>query len=168
MESGATPRCVIVAAHAGRNRTGEYFPGYDPAEFSRHEHFFLDELPAWAEATLGVAAERAQRAVFGCSDGGAHAVFHAAHNPERFGHAIAYSSGLPPNGVERWADGTAPFIQLCAGIYEGQFHTSTYAWHAYLSMTDVEHHWTERVCGHEFLQWIEELPDALARAFGPS
>ncbi len=168
MESGATPRCVVVASHAGRNRTGEYFPGYDPAAFSRHEHFFLDELPAWAEATFGVATERDRRAVFGCSDGGAHAVFHAANNPDRFAHAIAYSSGLPPNGVERWSEGTAPFIQLCAGIYEGQFHTSTYAWHAYLSMTGVEHHWVERVCGHEPLQWIEELPDALARAFGPS
>ena len=35
-------------------------------------------------------------------------------------------------------------------------------------MTGVEHHWVERVCAHELIQWIEELPDAIARAFGGS
>lgn len=166
IEAGTTPRCVIVASHAGRNRTGEYFPGYDPRAFAAHARFFLDEVPAWAEPRFGVATERARRAVFGCSDGGAHALSIAVAHPDRFGHVIAYSSGMPPNGTERWADGEAPAIQLCAGVYEGQFHLSTYAWHAFLDMTGIEHHWTERVCAHELIQWIEELPDALTRAFG--
>ncbi len=163
IEAGTTPPCVVVASHAGRNRTGEYFPQYDPPAFARHERFFVDELANWAEANLPVATDPAQRAVFGTSDGGAHALTIGLLHRARFGHLIAYSSGLPPTGTERW-DG-APSIQLCAGAYEGQFHTATYAWHALLSMSGVEHHWTERVCGHELLQWIEELPDALARAF---
>jgi enterochelin esterase-like enzyme len=167
IEAGTTPRCVIVAAHSSLAvRTGEYFPGYDPAAFSRHEHFFLDELIPWAEQTFGVATDRARRAVFGCSDGGAHALTMGLAHPKRFGQVIAYSSGLPPTGNERWADGDAPGIQLCAGVLEGQFFLSTYAWHAFLDMSGVANHWTERVCGHEPLQWVEELPAALTRAFG--
>ncbi len=166
IEQGLTPRCVVVASHASGARTGEYFPGYDPTAFTNHERFFVDDLVRWAEAELGVAAERDRRVVFGCSDGGAHALTIGLTHPDRFGHVIAYSSGLPPNGNERWDEGKAPTIQLCAGILEGQFHTSTYAWHAFLDMTKVEHHWTERVCGHELIQWIEELPTAITRAFG--
>jgi enterochelin esterase-like enzyme len=166
IESTSIPRCVVVAGHAGSGRTGEYFPGYDPAAFSRHEHFFVDELMPWAEETLGVATGREHRAVFGCSDGGAHALTIGLAHPDRFGHVIAYSSGLPPSGNERWADSDAPYIQLCAGVLEGNFHTATYAWHAFLDMTGVGHHWTERVCGHELIQWIEEFPAAVGRAFG--
>jgi hypothetical protein len=51
-------------------------------------------------------------------------------------------------------------------VLEGQFFLSTYAWHAFLDMSGVANHWTERVCGHEPLQWVEELPAALTRAFG--
>lgn len=166
IEAGLTPRCVVVASHASSSRTGEYFPGYDPPGFTRHERFFVDELIPWAESTLGVAKDPGRRAVFGCSDGGAHALTMALAHHDRFAHVIAYSSGLPPTGNERWPEGTAPSIQLCAGVLEGQFHTATYAWHAFLDMTGVAHHWTERVCGHELLQWIEEFPSAVTRAFG--
>ncbi len=165
IEAGRIPRCVVVASHSSSQRTGEYFPGYDPSAYSRHEHFFVDELLPWAEATFGVADEPGRRAVFGCSDGGAHALATGLGHFERFGHVIAYSSGMPPSGSERWPEGKAPSIQLCAGVLEGQFHLSTYAWHAYLDMTGVAHHWTERVCGHEFIQWVEELPSAISRAF---
>jgi len=166
IEAGRIPRCVLVASHNSSQRTGEYFPGYDPAAFSRHEHFFVDELPAWAEANLGVSAEREHRAVFGCSDGGAHALAIGLVHHERFGNVIAYSSGMPPNGNERWPEGRLPHIELCAGVLEGQFHMATYAWHAFLDLSGVPHHWTERVCGHEPLQWVEELPAAIGRVFG--
>ena len=85
---------------------------------------------------------------------------------DRFGHVIAYSSGMPPQGQERWAEGTAPYIQLCAGIYEHGFFASTQAWDHWLSLLKLPHHWTERVCGHEPIQWVEELPAALGRALG--
>jgi enterochelin esterase-like enzyme len=166
IENGSVPRCVVVASHAGHNRTGEYFPGFDPTTFDRHQRFFVDELARWAVDTLGVSDERAQRAVFGCSDGGAHALAVGLVHHPRFGHVIAYSSGMPPNGNERWPEGQAPYVQLCAGILEGQFHMSTSAWAYYLNVLGVERHWTERVCGHELLQWVEEFPSAVGRAFG--
>lgn len=166
IQAGTMPRCVVVASHAGPNRTGEYFPGFDPPSFDRHQRFFVDELARWARSTLGVSVERADTAVFGCSDGGAHALAVGLVHHDRFGHVIAYSSGMPPNGDERWPSGSAPFVQLCAGVLEGQFHLATAAWAYYLGRIGVYHHWTERVCGHELIQWIEELPGAVGRAFG--
>lgn len=166
IERGEIPPCIIVASHASANRTGEYFPGFDPPTFARHERFFVEELVAWTEATFDVVADRSSRAVFGCSDGGAHALTIGLSHFNRFGHVIAYSSGLPPNGNEGWPEGEAPTVQLCAGVLEGQFYLATSAWHAFFEMTGVANHWTERVCGHELIQWIEELPAAIARAFG--
>lgn len=168
IEAGIAPRCVVVASHAGSgtNRTGEYFPGYEPLRFDRHQRFFVDELRRWAEENLGVSDERDERAVFGCSDGGAHALAVGLTHYPRFGHVIAYSSGMPPQGNERWPEGEAPYVQLCAGILEGQFFMSTSAWAYFLELSKVERHWTERVCGHELLQWIEEFPSAVGRAFG--
>ena len=174
IEAGTIPRVVVVAAHSagwdpsqgGNLRGMEYLLGFDPGRFARHERFFVNELPAWAEEELGVSDERDQRIVFGCSDGGAYALAVGVTHSDRFGHVIAYSSGMPPQGQERWAEGTAPYIQLCAGIYEHGFFASTQAWDHWLSLLKLPHHWTERVCGHEPIQWVEELPAALGRALG--
>ncbi len=172
--NGTIPRVVIVAAHAagfdpargGNVRALEYLPSFDARTFDRHQRFFTGELVAWAEQTYGVASEREARAVFGCSDGGGHALAVGLLHHERFGHVIAYSTGMPPSGREQWPAATTPYVQLCAGILEREFFMATAAWAQFLSMTGVAHHWTERVCGHELLQWIEELPGAIGRAFG--
>jgi len=174
--AGTLPRLVVVAAHSagfepaqgGNLRALEYLPGFDPGRFERHERFFVDELARWAEAELGVSPERSDRAVFGCSDGAAHAMAVGLAHHQRFGHVVAYSTGVPPVGRERWPEGAAPFVQLCAGILEPAFFGATNAWVHWLSLLGVAHHWTERVCGHELLQWVEELPTALGRAFGGS
>jgi enterochelin esterase-like enzyme len=60
-----------------------------------------------------------------------------------------------------------PRIQLCAGTLEPAFFAATYSWHQFLTETGVEHHWTPKVSGHDMIQWVEELPAALQRAFGP-
>lgn len=174
IEAGTIPRLVVVAAHSagfdpargGNLRAYEYLLGFDPRRFERHERFFIDELSAWAEEELGASAEREQRVVFGCSDGGGHAMTAGLFHADRFGTVIAYSTGTPPQGHERWEEGRAPYIELCAGTLEPNFHGATQAWTHWLTMQNVRHHWTERVCGHEPLQWVEELPDALARALG--
>jgi enterochelin esterase-like enzyme len=172
MVAGTVPRAVVVGAHCARMDTGvnlracEYLPGFDDAVFARHRRFFLEELPSWAERTLGVAAERGRRAVFGCSDGAGHALALAEAHPDRYGHVVAFSSGMPPSPSSRWEPQRAPMVHLCAGTLEGPFHQSTEAWAAWLSAFGVPHHWTERVCGHDLIQWVEELPRALTRAFG--
>jgi enterochelin esterase-like enzyme len=170
--AGTIPRLVVVAAHSagfdpargGNLRAYEYLLGFDPRRFERHERFFIDELAAWAEEELGVSSQRYQKVVFGCSDGGGHAMTAALFHADRFGTVIAYSTGTPPQGHERWGDGEAPYIELCAGLLEPNFFGATQAWTHWLTMQNVRHHWTERVCGHEPLQWVEELPGALGRA----
>ena len=171
IEAEMSPRVVVVAAHGGpvdhrgNIRALEYLPQFDPARFDRHQRFFVDELARWATDELGVSNERAERAVFGCSDGGGHALATAQAHSDRFGHVFAYSTGMPPEPYDRWDPDTAPMAHLCAGTLEGPFHLATEAWAGWLSILGVEHHWTERVCGHDLIQWIEELPRAITRAF---
>ncbi len=172
--NGSVPRVVVIAAHSapmdhtGNQRALEYLPGFDDERFDRHQRFFVDELSTWAEETFGVSAERDKRAVFGCSDGGGHALATGHMHRQRFGHCIAYSTGMPPNEQMGWDPENAPFVHLCAGTLETGFHQATEAWAAWLHFYKSPHHWTERVCGHDLIQWIEELPRALARAWGDS
>ena len=171
-EAGTCPPVVIVAAHSasfdpirGNLRAAEYLPGFDDQLYEAHQHFFIDELPAWAEAELGVPTEPARRGVWGCSDGGGHAAMVARLFPHRFGHAFVYSTGMPPDMAYEWTE-DHPFLHLCAGTLEGPFHQATEAWAGYLMLVDAPYHFTERVAGHDLIQWAEELPRAIQRAWG--
>ena len=170
--NGTIPRVVVVAPHAapmdhtGNERALEYLPGFDDQRFDRHQRFFVDELSEWAEDEFGVSSEREHRAVFGCSDGGGHALATGHMHRGRFGHCMAYSTGMPPNEQMGWDPDEAPFVHLCAGTLETGFHQATEAWAGWLHFHKSPHHWTERVCGHDLIQWIEEFPRAIARAWG--
>lgn len=166
------PRFVLVAAHSapmggyGNERAMEYLPGFDNDRFDRHQRFFVEELSAWAEQSFGVSDDRSQRGVFGASDGGGHALAVGHMHRDKYGHAMAYSTGMPPNEQMNWNAAEAPFVHLCAGTLEGGFHQATEAWAAWLHFAKSPHDWTERVCGHDLIQWIEELPRAVTRAWG--
>jgi len=172
MDAGTIPRAVIVAAHSarmdqyGNERALEYILGQDDQRFDRHQRFFVSELSAWAEREFGVSSEREHRAIFGCSDGAGHALATGHMHHQRYAHCIAYSTGMPPNEQMRWDPEVAPFVHLCAGTLEGPFHQATEAWAAWLHMFKSPHDWTERICGHDLIQWIEELPRAINRAWG--
>lgn len=170
--NGTVPRFVLVAAHSapmggyGNERAMEYLPGFDNDRFDRHQRFFVEELTAWAAESFGVSEDRSQRGVFGASDGGGHALAVGHMHRDKFGHAMAYSTGMPPNEQMNWNASEAPFVHLCAGTLEGGFHQATEAWAAWLHFAKSPHDWTERVCGHDLIQWIEELPRAITRAWG--
>jgi enterochelin esterase-like enzyme len=176
--TGACPPVVVVAAHAapmnqvdGNIRALEYLQGFDDERFAAHQRFFTVELVAWAENELGVATDPGLRGVFGCSDGGGHALATAARNPRAYGHVFAYSTGMPPEPASLpggWGADTHPMVHLCAGTLESGFHQATEAWAGYLHLEGARYHFTERVAGHDLIQWCEELPRALARAWGPS
>jgi len=170
--AGTCPRVVVVAAHAapadqfsGNQRALEYLLGFDDRRFDAHQRFFVDELPAWAEAELGVSAARTRRGVFGCSDGAGHALSTATLHPANYGQVFAFSTGMPPDLANPWDTASSPFIHLCAGTLEAGFHQATEAWAGYLHHRGAPHHFTERVAGHDLIQWCEELPTALARAW---
>lgn len=172
IEAGSCPPVVVVAAHAapadhrGNIRALEYLPGFDDQRFDAHQRFFVDELTQWAEAELGVATDRDRRAVFGCSDGGGHALATGMLHPERFGHVFGFSTGMPPDGNTRWDPQHHPMVHLCSGTLEEGFHQATQMWAFYLERIGAPHHATARVSGHDLIQWCEELPDAINRAFG--
>lgn len=171
IEAGTCPPVTVVAAHAapadhrGNLRALEYLPGFDDRRFDAHQRFFVDELSAWAETELGVPAERDRRVVFGCSDGGGHALATGMLHPERFGHVFGFSTGMPPDGNTRWDPTTHPTVHLCSGTLEDGFHQATQMWGFYLERLGAPHHITARVSGHDLIQWCEELPDAISRAF---
>ncbi len=181
IEAGICPPVVVVAAHAapmnpveGNIRALEYLQGFDDARFVAHQRFFTVELVAWAETELGAATDPAMRGIFGCSDGAGHALTTSLLNPRAYANTFAYSTGMPPDpdvlaalaGEEGWGAGTHPTVHLCAGTLEGGFHQATAAWAGYLHLQGAPHHFTERVAGHDLIQWAEELPRALARAWG--
>jgi enterochelin esterase-like enzyme len=173
IENGTCPPVVVVAAASasfdpieGNRRAAEYLPGFDRRLFENHETFFVEELVDWAETKLGVPTDPARRGVFGCSDGGGHALMVAQRHPHRYGQIFAYSTGMPPEMTTQWDVDTYPFIHLCAGTLEGAFHQATEAWAGFLHMHGAGYHFTDRVAGHDLIQWCEELPRALQRAWG--
>jgi enterochelin esterase-like enzyme len=87
-------------------------------------------------------------------------------HPGRFGHVMAFSTGMPPDGRTRWDPTNGPVAHLCAGTLEDGFHSATLMWSYFLERIGATHHLTERVCGHDLIQWCEELPNALQQAFG--
>lgn len=176
IEAGVSPRVVVVAAHAapmdqvnGNQRALEYLQGFDDGRFDAHQRFFVDELSAWAESELGASADSASRGLFGCSDGGGHALTTARLHPHRFGHVFAYSTGTPPDPAMMasggWDAASAPVAHLCAGTLEQGFFQATEAWAGYFAALGAQYHFTERVAGHDLIQWCEELPRALRRAW---
>ena len=163
---------LIIAPHAapmdhtGNERALEYLPGFDDQRFDRHQRFFVDEISQWAEENFSASTDREFRAVFGCSDGGGHALATGSMHRHRYGHCIAFSTGMPPSEQMQWEPEGAPFVHLCAGTLEQGFHQATEAWAAWLHFHSSPHHFTERVCGHDLIQWIEEFPRSIARAWG--
>ena len=172
ISSGSIQPLLIVAPHAapmdhtGNERALEYLPGFDDQRFDRHQRFFVDEISQWAENEFAASTDREFRAIFGCSDGAGHALATGSMHRSRYGHCIAYSTGMPPSEQTNWDPEGAPFVHLCAGTLEQGFHQATEAWAAWLHFHSSPHHFTERVCGHDLIQWIEEFPQAIARAWG--
>jgi len=172
ISEGLCPAVVVVAAHAAdvgpmgaNNRAAEYLQGFEPAIHRRHEEFFTHELLEWAETTLKVTTERSQRAIFGTSDGGGHALATGMAHRDKFGHIFAYSTGMAPALTQPWDPTLVPRVELCAGTLEGPFHTATAAWAYFLERVGADCHFTERVAGHDLIQWAEELPRSINRAW---
>ncbi len=177
--NGSVPGVIVVGVHCAASggatesydpaldlRAQEYLLGENPERFEAHERFFVREVSAWAERPLGASAERQDRAVFGCSNGGAFAVSMGIRHPERYGAVIAFSLGEGPQGwgTPEWAVGDAPRHYLLAGTLE-PFRGTTARWAAGLSRLGVEYVHRERICGHDPVMWEEEFPGAVAWAF---
>ncbi|HEY0735230.1 MAG TPA: alpha/beta hydrolase-fold protein [Herpetosiphonaceae bacterium] len=168
---GTIPPLVLVGAHSPTGpfpdpsqdlRAQEYLPDHNLARFQAHERFFTEEVPAWAERELGVATDPAQRAVFGFSNGGVFAAAMGLRHPNRYGHSLAFSLGMPP-GLPH---STTARFYLVAGTLEPGFHSRTQEFAGDLADYGVDHVFRDRVSGHDSVMWQEEFPKAVQWAFG--
>jgi enterochelin esterase-like enzyme len=171
--AGRLPALLLVGVHANTGsasadlRSREYLSDINPRRYAAHERFVVEEVTAWAEQTFGATRDRARTAVFGFSNGAAFAAEMGERHPERFGTVIACSVAWDP-GLEDadWTAGAAPRYYLASGSLEPRFRLTTAAYATFLAGRGIEHVNAERVSGHDFVMWREELPRALLWAFG--
>lgn len=170
--SGRLPPFVIVGVHsppppasgdAPDLRGQEYIPSFNPKRFRQHERFVLREVIPWAEANLPVSAVREDRAVFGFSNGGVFAAAMGLRHPDVFAHALAFSLGVEPGPIK---ENLTTDFYLVAGTLEEGFFGTTRDLAAALREKGVRVTFRPRVAGHDFVMWEEELPKAVAWAFG--
>ena len=165
--SGALPPLLIVGAHAGDNelRAREYLPARDAARFAAHARFFVEELAAWAERTLGATSARALRAVFGFSNGGVCAGELALRHPDHFGIAMPFSAGFMPDTAQ-YPPQPSVRAYLAAGLFEEGFYTTTRAFATELERAGASVAFSPRAAGHDYAMWEEEFAAATCWAFG--
>lgn len=165
--SGALPPVLVVGAHSGESerRAEEYLPSHGSARFASHERFFVEELAAWAERELGATTERAQRAVFGYSNGGVFAGEMALRHPDHFGIAFPFSAGYTPDTTLHPPDASVR-CYLTAGLFEEGFYTATRTFAQQLAQAGATVVFNPRVAGHDAAMWEEEFAAAALWAFG--
>jgi enterochelin esterase-like enzyme len=146
-------------------RAIEYLPILANERFGKHEKFFAEEIPTWAEEKFGVSSRPEHRAVFGFSNGGRFAATVGVDRPEVFGNVIAFSLavGVPPE-FEKKPPRSVRF-QFCAGRWEIGFLKLTTEFHDALQKAGVQTELVSRVSGHDSIMWQEEFVHALEKIY---
>lgn len=146
-------------------RLQEYSPGFDPARFSAHEAFVVDDVRAWVRSRFGVALSPERTAVFGVSASGELALALGMRHPDVYGSVLCASPGAgyrPPDPMPS----RLPRTYLVAGTLEPFFHENAARWATALEDAGAEVVMTQREGGHGDAFWREELPLMVAWAFG--
>jgi enterochelin esterase-like enzyme len=149
-------------------RALEYLPGVDNARFAKHERFLCEELRAWAQREFGASSSRAERVVFGVSNGGRFAFEMGARHPDLFGHVYAFSVAGKRKYEPFSKPANAPDFYLAAGTWEKAFHTITEELGKDLTQNGVRHIFSSRVASHDPAMWRDEFAKAVQRSFGVS
>lgn len=94
------------------------------------ETYFIDQLVPWIDAHYSTAGDRFHRAIAGLSMGGGGAMGLAAHNPDLFGAAAAFSGAVDTNQLPVQALVEASSLQagLLPGAIFGQRATDEVRW----------------------------------------
>jgi enterochelin esterase-like enzyme len=159
---------MIVAAHRLDDemaRIHEYSPGFDPARFSAHEEFFVQDLRRWVESRFGVALPAERTAVCGVSASAELALAVGLRHPDIYGAILCASPGAgfrPPDEMPE----PLPRTYLVAGTEEPFFHQNAARWAQALRDAGGDVVMTERVGTHGGPFWQAEFPLMVAWAFG--
>ena len=97
LEAADVPSTMIVGVHRLADETlrlHEYSPGFDPARFTAHEKFFVEDVRRWARSRFGVELPAERTAVFGVSASGELALAIGLRHPEVYGAIFCASPGM--------------------------------------------------------------------------
>jgi enterochelin esterase-like enzyme len=168
LEAADVPATMIVGAHRLADETRrlhEYSPGFDPARFSAHEEFFVEDVRRWARSRFGVAFPAERTAVFGVSASGELALAIGLRHPDIYGAIFCASPGAgyrPPETMPI----PLPRAYLVAGTQEPFFRENAARWAQALGDAGADVVMTERVGSHGDAFWRDEFPLMVACAFG--
>lgn len=137
--------------------------------FDRHFKFFADELPKWAEKTLGVSNRREDKLLSGFSNSAGFVMTLIRERPMQYAGVIANSvaGGRPPEDkkaepFKNLPNGAAlPKFSLSSGTWEKYFGLNTGNWDRYLKMHGVESRRITVVGGHDQAIWEINVAQAL-------
>jgi enterochelin esterase-like enzyme len=168
LEATDLPPTMVVGAHSPTEETlrlHEYSPGLDPARFTAHERFFVDDVPRWTRERFGVALPSERTAVLGVSASGELALALGIRHPRVFGNVFCASPGA---GYRPPADMPAslPRAYLVAGALEPFFLENATRWAAALREAGADVVMRERVGSHGDAFWQQEFPRMGAWTFG--
>jgi hypothetical protein len=175
LESAELPPTMIIGVHRLDDealRVREYSPGedsadfiFDPARFSAHEKFFVDDVRRWVQRRFNLMLPADRTAVFGVSAGAELALALGLRHPEIYGTVLCASpgGGYQPPAV---MPSSLPRAYLMAGREEPFFLQNATRWADALRHAGADVVMTERAGTHGGPFWREELPLMVAWAFG--
>ena len=168
--SGALAPVVLVGVHSSRSRgTGgsgtsgrarEYLIGRDAEAYAAHEAFFVETVIPRAESRLPISRDRAERALFGASNGASFATTLSRQRPSLFGSVIAFSHAVDGLGSAP-EDMSAVRSYLMYGSQEAYVDENTESVAALVRSrggTAVVDTWDG---GHDGVSWEASFPSAV-------
>lgn len=168
LEDTSAPSTIIVGVHSLTDETlrlHEYSPVFDPARFTAHETFFVEDVRRWVESRFGLALPKERTAVMGVSAGGELALALGLRHPQIYGAIFCASpgAGFKPPAV---MPNPLPRTYLLAGTQEPFFLENAKKWAEALRNAGADVAMHERVGSHGGAFWRDEFPLMLAWASG--
>lgn len=148
-------------------RSQEYFPGVAPEVFERHMQFFTEELLPWATKTYRLSESRADRALFGFSNGGVFVLALVTRQPALFGAALPFSAGWTTLQVASHG-GPLPRIFLAAGELEPEFLQAARHNYEVLREAGADVVIESYMSGHDQAMWQVALVHYMPGVFPPT
>lgn len=169
--NGALAPVVLVGVHSSTSRgtdepgmdgrAREYLFGRDAEAYAAHEAFFVETVIPWAESRFPVSRDRAERAIFGVSNGASFSTTLSRRHPSLFGSVIAFSHAFDGLGSAP-EDMSLVRYYLMYGSREAYVDENTESVATLVRSrggTAVVGTWNG---GHDAASWGAEFPSAIA------
>lgn len=143
-------------------RTREYVYGTDTEAYTAHEAFFLETVIPWAESRFPISRDRAERAIFGVSNGAAFSTSASRQHPSLFGAVIAFSHAFDGLGWTAGEDLSGVRFYLKYGDQEAYVDETTESVGRIARLRGGDVFIGTWTGGHDPASWGAEFPAAVA------